>query len=29
VTPHTRRAPLSPLALPNLTLRWEDVFGLE
>jgi Uma2 family endonuclease len=29
MTPHTRRAPLSPLALPDLTLRWEDIFGRE
>ena len=27
VIPHTRRAVLSPLGLPDLQLRWEDIFG--
>lgn len=27
VTAHTRRAVLSPLAFPDLQLRWEDIFG--
>lgn len=27
VIPHTRRATLSPLALPDLVLRWQDIFG--
>jgi len=27
IIPHTRRAVLSPLAFPDLQLRWEDIFG--
>ncbi len=27
ITAHTRRALLTPLAFPDLQLRWEDIFG--